>query len=375
MLKRILLVLGLTVNTLSHLSADEENLLSNPSFEEDVLGQLAMWQADSYLNNDEARRIFCSNQEVYDGRRSLVIVNILPNDSRVVQWLKVEPDTYYCLSAWVKAEGIAGADIAANISILGSISPSQSLKDTKGKWERLELYGKTEADQHYLAVTLRLGFYNNLVVGKVCFDEARLERLTQPPSNVKIVNFGSNVGSATVAPQLEKKDYSEERSLLLVLGFSFILLSLLLSFGGVLIFRFRMKLKARLQEGVKDTTGLGHPELRRASRKNVQLPIVVEKKLKEGKVEILELKSLNLSESGIFLAADDLKVLSLDDRLHLIAKYKNKNYELGAARVVRKQEAYQKEGRLVKGGFGLSFTATSKEQLKNIKMLLERAKK
>lgn len=375
MLKRILFILGLTVSVFTHLLANEENLLSNPGFEDDVLGQLAMWHIDAYLNNDEARRIFCSDQEVYQGKRSLVIVNILPNDSRVVQWLRVEPDTYYCLSAWVKAEGIAGADIAANISVLGSITPSASLKDTHGKWERLELYGKTVAGQHYLAVALRLGFYNNLVVGKVCFDEARLEKLSQPPSDVKIVNFGSNQGSGTLKPEIADKSEKEDLAITLVLGISFIVLSLLLTLGGVLIFRFRRKLKSRLQKEVKDATSLGHPDLRRAPRKNIKLTILVEKRLKDSKVEVLELKSLNLSESGIFLVADDIKVLALDDHLNLIAKYKNKNYELGAAKVVRKQETFQKEGRLIKAGFGLAFIAPSKNHLKNIKMLLAQAEK
>lgn len=179
----------------------QENLLANSGFEEDVLEQLAMWQPDSYQDNDDARRIFPFAVYAHSGKRSLAIVNLVPNDSRVVQWLAVEPDSFYRISAWVRAEEVSGDAVAANISVLGSVAPSASVRNTGDTWEELELVGKTGPDQRYLAVALRLGFYNNLVVGRAFFDDVSMIKIPGPPAGARIVNFASNAEGGRISQE------------------------------------------------------------------------------------------------------------------------------------------------------------------------------
>ena len=58
-------------------------------------------------------------------------------------------------------------------------------------------------------------------------------------------------------------------------------------------------------------------------------------------------------------------------KLDLAATYKKKRYELGAARVVRKQETSRDRGKRTSGGFGFEFTETSEAQRKSIRKLLQ----
>jgi hypothetical protein len=365
--------------SLGTLSA-QTTLLQNGSFETDTLGQLSFWHSDAFKNTDDARRVFTVESPLHTGKRSLGIVNLLPNDTRVVQWIEVEPDTYYRLSCWVMAENIAGGMIGANISILGSITPSASVKDTADKWVKLELTGKTGPGQTALAVSLRLGFYDNLVTGRVYFDDASAEKIAAPPAGAKVVDFGSNRGTGVINYQKESMAAANVPMLPLEIIVIFVLGTIGLFAIAFILGRLKTVAKpiavpaaggaSAGRTGSRQKASAG-PEMRRSFRKNLRINVTVKKPLRGDEYKLVELKSVNLSEMGLFLHSDDLSLFGVNEKLELAATYKRERYDLGPARVVRKQEIHRDTGKTASSGFGLEFVDTSAAQKNNLKKLLQ----
>ncbi|MBN2354202.1 MAG: PilZ domain-containing protein [Spirochaetales bacterium] len=353
----------------------QENLLRNAGFESDTLRQLSFWQTDSFKNTDEARRVFTVDNPARSGKRSLAIVNLAPNDVRAVQWIEVKPDTYYRIVCWAMAENVSGAAIGANLSVLGSITPSASVKDTADKWVRLELTGKTGPEQTALAVSLRLGFYDNLVTGRVYFDDAVAEETAAPAAGVKVVDFSSNRGTGIVDYQTQTKNQVESPAL----PVSVMLIIVLCSVGLFALTFLAARLKARPRPAAAGKTAAparagkrtAVPEMRRAQRKSLRINVTVKKPLRGEDFKLVELKSVNISETGLFLHSDDLSLFGVNEKLELAATYRRTRYDLGAARVVRKQEIHRGEGKPTSSGFGLEFTETSEAQRKSIRKLIQ----
>ena len=141
-----------------------------------------------------------------------------------------------------------------------------------------------------------------------------------------------------------------------------------------MLIRFRRKMRVlRRSAEEKPVAGVkaSRPELRQMPRKSLRINISVTKRLTGDNVKLVELKSVNLSESGILLASDDLSLFSVDEKLELTAAYKRKKYDLGTAKVVRKQETFVgATKRRVRSGFGLTFVDTSPAQHRHIMALL-----
>jgi c-di-GMP-binding flagellar brake protein YcgR len=111
--------------------------------------------------------------------------------------------------------------------------------------------------------------------------------------------------------------------------------------------------------------------MRRAQRKKVRVSVFIKKRLKGADFNLIELKTVDVSEAGLFLHSDDLSLFAVNEKLALAAQWKGRRLELGAARVARKQEAHRAEGKPSAAGFGLEFTATTAEQKRHIKQLLK----
>jgi hypothetical protein len=352
----------------------QSNLLRNEGFETDTLGQLDFWQTDSFRNTDDARRVFTVEKPAHGGKRALTIVNLVPNDTRVVQWLAVEPDSYYRITCWVMAEKVSQGAIGANISISGSTTPSIDVKDTHDAWKKLELVGKTGVRQTALAVTLRLGFYDNLVTGRAYFDDAVAEKIMTPPTGAKVVDFYSNRGIGLIenrkVPTESVWDGTGNLNVLLALAAgAVILVSALISLILSALKRRRLKTAAQPPPGEKDAPGIMET-MTRAQRKSLRINVSVKKTLSGDNYRLIELRSVNLSDTGLLLSSDDLGLFAVGERLELAATYKKKKYDLGAARVVRKQATHQGKGPAIRTGFGLVFIDPTTAQAENIKTLL-----
>lgn len=183
-----------------------ENLIINGDFES-VNGNLPdKWDTDVY-GDDSGVRFYVEDEGAYSGNHYVSIENIRPNDSKLVQRVKVKPETIYKLSCRIKAKSAAKDAVGANISVLHTWAFSKDFKDTKGRWEYVEFYGITGKDQHHIVVAVRLGGYGNLNKGKASFDAFKLEQVSNEAVSAKIINlYEDDIGQALTDAK-QKMDY------------------------------------------------------------------------------------------------------------------------------------------------------------------------
>ncbi|HSV93941.1 MAG TPA: carbohydrate binding domain-containing protein, partial [Desulfobacterales bacterium] len=171
--------------------AGAAELVQNGGFEQEELGSVAMWSTSAWVPTDDAVRFFVTSDAKHGGSRSFAIANLQPNDSRLMQWIAVKPGTSYRISCWIYAQGIETPSIGANISVLGATVAAGDVRDTAGKWQLVELYGKTGPRQRAIAVLARLGFYGSLATGLALFDDFSVEELPGPPAGKTVSSLES----------------------------------------------------------------------------------------------------------------------------------------------------------------------------------------
>ena len=190
----------------------EENLIENGGFEQLDGGQPAIWQREMWLT-DTGVSLLDVEEDGYEGR-CVSVANVDENDARYAQTVAVEPDTLYRISAMVKAEGCDPAGNGATISIGDTFVYSESLYDTKGRWEYVELYGWTDSDQTELTVFCRVGGYGMLTRGRAWFDDVQMTAVDDVPEGVLAEDFfrddsGFSGGASTPADDGEPERFTE----------------------------------------------------------------------------------------------------------------------------------------------------------------------
>ncbi len=96
-----------------------------------------------------------------------------PNDARIVQELKVSPNTAYKFTCDVKTEGVSGG-AGANIGVYGvPVTGEQTFGDTD--WHSVTLTGKTAPGQDTLSLSLGIGSHGALSSGRAWFDNVSIE--------------------------------------------------------------------------------------------------------------------------------------------------------------------------------------------------------
>lgn len=123
------------------------NLVVNGGFEE-LNGVLPnLWATDVWLQGEDASRFTVEEGQAHTGGFALTIESFKPNDAKLVQNLRVKPNTVYKLSCWVKASGVGAVSKGANLTVIGILDTSRDVRDTLGQWEFVELYGRTAASK------------------------------------------------------------------------------------------------------------------------------------------------------------------------------------------------------------------------------------
>lgn len=203
MKKRLSLWIGFIVILLiaSMPCSAAEHLLANGGFEESDEAESASWVEDGWNAGPDYTRFSISREHAHSGAFSAKIVNLQPNDGKWVQRVKVQPGKLYKLSGWVLVEHAGEAAKGANLSVLGILETSRDLKDTRGRWEEVELYGKTGADQKELRISVRLGGYGSLNTGTVYFDDIALEEVSQAPAGAAVISFAGKEQTAAEVKQ------------------------------------------------------------------------------------------------------------------------------------------------------------------------------
>ena len=165
-------------------AAGEEhpNLLKNPGFEQlDSDGLPSNWFFSAYRNQD-GYTLFDISGDAHEGDVAAVVHNLAGNDARFEQTVRVEPESMYCLSGWIRAEDIPDSGHGANLSIAGVYVFSEGVYET-GDWRYIECYGETGEDQTEVTVYARVGGYSGESVGKAYFDDLSLRKVDKLPGD------------------------------------------------------------------------------------------------------------------------------------------------------------------------------------------------
>ena len=181
----LLIILPLILFTAGSISgAEEENLLYNGDFEIlDEKGIPEGWFTDAYRMNP-GYSVFSTSAGM-DGPDSHAasIRNTAKNDARYAQIVSVKPETMYCLSGYILADGIQDGH-GANLSIEGIYAFSEKIYDTAGEWQKIEYYGETGPDQYEITVFVRVGGYSGESKGSASFDRISLSECMETPGDI-----------------------------------------------------------------------------------------------------------------------------------------------------------------------------------------------
>ena len=381
----VLLVLIASVTTTGATAGGATaDLIQNGGFEQEELGSVAMWSTSAWVPADDAVRFFVTADAKHGGSRSFAIANLKPNDSRIMQWIAVKPGTHYRISCWIYAQGIDAPSIGANISVLGATVAAGDVRNTAGKWQLVELYGKTGPNQKAIAVLARLGFYGSLATGLALFDDFTVEELSAPPADRTVTSLETtdmlvvqplppSPEPTTVTGQERAPAVGLSTAVVIVLGLlvlAAIVVAVFALASALVTRRYgpaasattgriplsslitgtapRPQMAGRLRGGRR--RGAAHEiEHRNGTRDALEAPITVRRRRKDGGVDTFRMRTVNASEGGLFLASEDISLLALDDEVSLEVLREAAKVELGRAYVVR-------AGR---DGFALRLAATN----------------
>lgn len=139
-------------------------------------GLPADWYTDAYL----IEKVYTDYEVIEeDGAHILHITNFYPNDARLVQEVNVDPDRYYLLHGFVKADAAGG--LGANLSIGDIYAFSESVYDSEGEWIEISYYGKTDSERKSVKVFARLGGYGGEAGGEAWFKDLSLIQVESIP--------------------------------------------------------------------------------------------------------------------------------------------------------------------------------------------------
>jgi len=199
----------------------QDNIIHNGDFELLEEGLPQGWATHTYTDNPAGVKFSLGHEDVYSGQNYIIIENIIEEDSKLLQSVEVEPHATYKISCAVKAFNMGDAALGANLSLLDIQGTSAGLKDTKGDWVRLELYGRTGRDQRTCTVTLRVGGYGSMNTGKAFFDDVIMQKVAHVPEGIAVINFYAEEKSSETQDQVKKQksSYSIPLTVLIALLF------------------------------------------------------------------------------------------------------------------------------------------------------------
>jgi len=176
-----------------------DNLIQNGDFREVHGGLPSMWATEIYGDDRSGVRFSTDTVGAFEGCCCARIENIRENDAKFVQHVQVKPSTLYRLSCRIKAQGTGPDKKGASITVMDILETSRDVKESSGRWEYVELCGRTGSAQQQALVTLRLGFYGSVNTGVAWFDDVRMEEISVLPPGARAVDLyrGGPGGTAT----------------------------------------------------------------------------------------------------------------------------------------------------------------------------------
>lgn len=178
-----------------------DNLLQNPSFEQESGAMPASWENSSWDVKPGVSEFNYEKGEAHSGDGFVTVTNNSENDARFTQNVSVKDNTTYRLSCWIKTENVGTVQNGkgANISVEGKVETSKDIKGTNGKWEYAEMYLRTGSGIDTIKVTVGIGGYGAINIGKASFDDVSAEEVGSVPAGAITAQLGDAGQNGTVA--------------------------------------------------------------------------------------------------------------------------------------------------------------------------------
>jgi dolichyl-phosphate-mannose-protein mannosyltransferase len=188
------------------------NLLRNASFEQ-VTGDVPdEWGQEAYLQEDNYTVYSLSGEQAHTGMYSVKIENKEANHARWTQTVQVSKKSVYKISGYIRTEGVGADATGAHLFVEGIAAEYPQIKDSGGKWEYLEFYAKTGAEQDSITLGASLGGYGAINTGTAYFDDLSVEKVAKAPSGATVIALTSGESGA---PEQQPLDGGSVLSMLL----------------------------------------------------------------------------------------------------------------------------------------------------------------
>ncbi|MCL6590252.1 MAG: carbohydrate binding domain-containing protein [Firmicutes bacterium] len=185
--KPVTIILMIAISMIFILGANAQlfgksaNLLKNGGFEAARNNFPKDWR-----NRDEplptSVKVEISQDNPHSGKQCLLINNMEPGDTMVIQKMKVKAEKVYLMSVWIRAENVAQQAGSANVTLYYDGAPgiitSQEFRDTGSQWIKLEFPFRTLKTKASLVCGLRLGGEGVVNQGKVYFDDIEVKEVS-----------------------------------------------------------------------------------------------------------------------------------------------------------------------------------------------------
>ncbi len=154
-------------------------IVANGDFEQGDGGPLA-WETDAWIRDRSVFR-WEDDQPGCNGK-CVSITNLVENDARWIQKIRVKPGEKYTLSGRIKGVNIQGSAIGANLYVTVSdfyySNPMGSTGTFDWKTVSLPFIGPSTGE---VVIGCRLGFYASTVTGTAYFDDILVEAASTSP--------------------------------------------------------------------------------------------------------------------------------------------------------------------------------------------------
>lgn len=150
-----------TIALLATAAQASTELVKNGLLTEGAADKPKDWRSDAY-SADASRLTWTVDP---NGLGVLAIDSEKPNDARWVQSVPVSPNTWYLVSAWIRADNVGAQAMGVYLSILDTFYNSRDLRGT-APWQPVSFWVKTGSIDTSLQVSCRLGGYSSLNTGR-----------------------------------------------------------------------------------------------------------------------------------------------------------------------------------------------------------------
>ncbi len=228
-----------------------ENLIKNPSFEEDSNGKPASWGQLSWDAKSQSAHMSLDPNKPRSGKRSARIENTQANHSYFMQLVSLETMSVYRFSAWIRTSNVGTETGGAGIGVNNYPDFAGDIRGSGDSWKRVEMYIATGKESMSATVLLSLGWYGALNTGIAWFDDVELVKTNAFPRNAVVLSLDQAAPPEQIIQDQKKEELPKNRIAMAI----FITLGITVILAGITYFVLIILINKQKRRGEAAGTG------------------------------------------------------------------------------------------------------------------------